>query len=226
MTFHLYLDSADAADWRSWLPTRVFRGVTTNPTLMQRAGRPVTAGGVAQVLTELGPESGLGPALSVQVQAWGDTAEDMVALADAWGASARPIVKLPATQAGFGAAAILTARGVPVTITAVYSAAQTIPALAVGASYIAPYVGRIEEAGGDPARMVAEMAATIAAAGAKTRILLASVRTLAQLSALTAAGATAATLSPKLASDLMQVPETLAATAAFDAVRKGEGVSP
>lgn len=85
MTFHLYLDSADAADWRSWLPTRVFRGVTTNPTLMQRAGRPVTAGGVAQVLTELGPESGLGPALSVQVQAWGDTAEDMVALADAWG---------------------------------------------------------------------------------------------------------------------------------------------
>lgn len=112
------------------------------------------------------------------------------------------------------------------TITAVYSAAQTIPALAVGASYIAPYVGRIEEAGGDPAQMVAEMAATIAAAGAKTRILLASVRTLAQLSALTAAGATAATLSPKLASDLMQVPETLAATAAFDAVRKGEGVSP
>lgn len=40
MALRLYLDSADPADWRQWLPTGLFHGVTTNPTLLKRAGQP------------------------------------------------------------------------------------------------------------------------------------------------------------------------------------------
>lgn len=221
MAFHLYLDSADATDWQAWLPTGLFRGVTTNPILMRRAGRPVTPDAVAAMLAEIAAAGAAAAgAPAIQVQAWGDDPAEMIAQADRWTAAARPIVKLPATRAGFTAAAALTARGIPVTVTAVYAAAQMVPALAVGASYIAPYIGRIEAAGGDARRMVAEMAAMAAAAGGPTRILLASLRSLDQLAALTAAGATAATLSPKLAAALCAVPETLTATADFDAARR------
>ena len=40
MALRLFLDSADPADWRQWLPTGLFHGVTTNPTLLKRAGQP------------------------------------------------------------------------------------------------------------------------------------------------------------------------------------------
>lgn len=218
MTFPLFLDTADPVAWRTWLPTGLFAGVTTNPVLMHRAGRPVTPSAVADAMRELREIDTPCGRPEIQVQAWGDTADAMVALAEYWCRDASPIVKLPATKEGFAAAARLTRQGVPVTVTAVYAAAQIVPALAVRAAYIAPYVGRIDEAGGDAEGMIATMARAIEASGADTRILLASVRTPEQLARAVGAGATAATLSPDLAGAVCGDPKTATAVADFDAV--------
>lgn len=85
-------------------------------------------------------------------------------------------VKVPVSHEGIKAIKILKQQGIKVTATAVYDLMQGYLALAAGADYIAPYVNRIGNLGGDPMTLIGELANRIAIEGAKTKIVAASFK--------------------------------------------------
>ena len=144
----MFLDSASEEEWAKWLPSGIFTGVTTNPIILERDGRECTL----EALTNLAKQALEYDAVQeFQVQTWGATSDDMwkngIALA-----KYDPdviVVKVPGTFEGIKAANALVADGIRVTITAAYSSHQAVLAASVGANYVAPYLGRMNDAGRD-----------------------------------------------------------------------------
>ena len=215
----LYLDTAEVAEWEHWLPTGLFYGVTCNPLLLERAGikcEPDTLIALAQKAFEMGVSE-------VHLQAWGDTPEALVAVGQTLGsADSRILVKLPATKAGTTAAKVLIESGIPVTLTAVYAVHQVLIAAAIGASYVAPYLGRITDSGRDGRADVGAMQRSLYGVRSETRLLVASIRDVDDLSALAVQGVDTFTFSEAIAQALFDVPATLAATADFERAANGD----
>lgn len=215
----LFLDSADVGEWSRWLPVGLFRGVTTNPLLLQRAGEPCTEqrlGVLARQAFDLG-------AREVQLQTWGGGVETLAARGQRLAAlDPRVVVKVPVTRPGTEAAAQLVAAGVPVTLTAVYAVHQVLVAAALGAAYAAPYLGRMNDAGRDGRGEVAAMQALLRTAGdGAPRLLVASLRRVEELTVLARAGCDTFTFSAALAEALFREPLTEEAAAAFEALAAG-----
>lgn len=210
--FHLYLDSADLDALRGCLPHPVVHGVTTNPTLLRRAGVGRAAlPGLLEQLLRLG-------ARQVQAQVGGDQLDGMLADARALVAHFDPgqlVVKIPATRVGLRAGAELGARGVPVTYTAVYALEQAQFAAMLGAAYAAPYLGRLQDAGIDGLDLVRRMQAVLDASGASTRLLVASVRSRAAYLDLVRIGVGAITIPPALFAELIDHAATIEAERVF-----------
>jgi len=210
--FHLYLDSADITELRACLPHPVIHGVTTNPTLLKRAG--VSRAALPDLLAEL---LSLG-AKQVQAQVQSADVAGMLADADALLRSfgkGQLVIKIPATRAGFQAGAQLSARGVPVTYTAVYAAEQAHFAAQLGAAYAAPYLGRLQDAGVDGLALIGQMQRLVAASGAATRLLVASVRSRDAYLSLLDLGVGSITIPPRLFPELMDHEATRAAERGF-----------
>ena len=210
--FHLYLDSADITELRACLPHPVIHGVTTNPTLLKRAG--VSRAALPDLLAEL---LSLG-AKQVQAQVQSADVAGMLADADALLRSfgkGQLVIKIPATRAGFQAGAQLSARGVPVTYTAVYAAEQAHFAAQLGAAYAAPYLGRLQDAGVDGLALIGQMQRLVAACGAATRLLVASVRSRDAYLSLLDLGVGSITIPPRLFPELMDHEATRAAERGF-----------
>ena len=217
MALRLLLDSADPSAWAEWLPTGLFRGITTNPTLLRRAAQPCR-------LDQLEALTAQALALGVQelhLQAWG---ADLLACGRALVqlAPGRIWVKLPITRAGAAAARCLIAEGCPITFTACYEPAQVLLAAALGADYIAPYLGRISDLGRDGhaelTRMqrIVDTVAPSGQASSQLRLLVASLRSADDLARLAAEGLDTFTISPAIAAELFAVEPTLAAAAQFE----------
>ena len=230
MALRLFLDSADPADWRLWLPTGLFHGVTTNPTLLKRAGQPCDLSSL-RALTQEALALGV---RELHLQAWGhDLLSCGRALADL--APGRIWIKLPITRAGVEAARGLQADGLPITFTACYEPAQVLPAVALGADYIAPYLGRISDLGRDGHADLTRMQRIVESirrvdpdgpgdrpdASPPLRLLVASLRSPNDLALLAAEGLDTFTISPDIATALFAVEPTLAAAAQFE--RDAEG---
>ena len=224
MTLRLLLDSADPAAWADWLPSGLFHGVTTNPTLLLRAARPCRLDELAR-LTREALDRGM---QEIHLQAWGGDAE---ALADSGAglaalAPGRVLVKLPITRAGAEAARRLIHADVPVTFTACYAVPQVLVAAALGARYIAPYLGRIGDLGRDGHADLIAMQQALDGVGATTRLLVASLRDPTDLTRLAAAGVGCFTLAPSVAADLFSAAPTLEAAAQFERDAAAAGAGP
>lgn len=211
MTYRLFIDSANAADWRVGLSRGWLHGVTTNPLIISKAGRRVEVPTAAQLVADA-REAGLA---EIQLQATGHDAATLLAsgraLRNLWHGVT---VKVPATGPGFEAAASLCRDGVPITITACYTAHQTMLAASIGAHYVAPYYGRMLDAGIDADGRLDAMQ-SIAARLGTFRVLVASIRSVDQLETLTARGFDTFTLTPALAAGVGIDPQSDAAAADF-----------
>lgn len=210
----LFLDTADRAAWDRWLPTGLFYGVTTNPTILERAGLKCRL----PVLTDLVRDALRHAIAEAQVQTWGVQTESLVENGRALAAlDRRVVVKVPATLAGVRAAAALHRSGVRTTLTAVYAAHQALIGAAAGADYVAPYFGRIGDAGRDAMAEMTAMMAILAASASPTRLLVASIRAPADLAMLAAAGMNTFTIGPAVAEALFDVEATTDAAGEFEA---------
>ena len=218
MSLRLFLDSANATHWREWLPSGLFYGITTNPTLLRRAG---LASSIASLRALTHEATGLG-AREIHLQAWGDSAEAYYACGQALAAIDPPrvCVKLPITHAGSMAAGRLLALGVRVTFTACFDASQMLVAAALGADYAAPYLGRICDAGRDGHTEVIAMQRVVTGVGSSLRVLVASLRDVTDLSRLAGAGLQTFTLAPPLVEALLRHPQTLVAAQEFEAAAR------
>jgi len=213
MRLRLLLDSADPADWQAWLPSGLFRGVTTNPSLLRRAGLPCSADQLAD-LTRRALALG---AQEIHLQTWGADADTASAIGRQLAAidRQRVLVKVPIDRAGIETARRLISEGIAVTFTACYEAHQVLLASALGARYIAPYLGRISDSGRDGHAELVLMQQCLDGIGSSTRLLVASLRQPTDLSRLAAAGISTFTLGAAMAAQLHRVAATEAAVAQF-----------
>jgi len=205
----LYVDSADRAEVLDLLACGAVAGVTTNPILLSRAG--LGPGGIA-AFVEDALAAGAG---RVFVQAIGLDAHALAASGRRAAAiDGRVVVKVPCTSPGVTAARSLVDLGVPVLLTAVFHPAQALLAAAVGATWVAPYVGRISDAGRDGVAQVDLMQRALA--GSDVRVLAASIRSLDDAAALAAAAVTDFALNPALCRKLLDDELSVAAALTFE----------
>ena len=207
----LYLDTADRAAAESLLATGLFAGVTTNPTILQRAGV-----GVADI-PDIYRWATAAAAREVFFQAWGEDTATLVqrgrelrALGD------EVVVKLVASRAGTAACAALSGDGVPTLLTAVYDPGQAIVAAAAGATYIAPYLRRLTAAGRDGSGDVLAMHELLTATGSTTKVLLASIPDVPSMVALARHGVSCFTMAPAVAEDFFADELTAEADRTFE----------
>jgi len=210
-----YIDSAERGAIESLLKMGVFHGVTTNPLILKQTGMRMK-----QLPDFAGEVFTLG-ARELFLQSWGESAallqEHGKMLADI---SEKVVVKLPATREGLEAAARLAQEGQRVCITAVYASYQALFAASVGAGYVAPYLGRMNDAGREGHRMIRQMADALRSTGSPCEILAASVRTPEDIAKLSENGVRCITVSPTVAEKFFQESLTEEAARAFEAAAK------
>ena len=199
------LDSARREDWKRVSTTGLFSAITTNPLLIQRAGLDVSFSRYRALVDEaldLGFEH-------IQLQVFGDdwrgVAEQILGLSE------QTVVKIPATEVGFN---LVKTLGVPdrTTLTGVYSISMGAIAERLGVRYAAPYYARLAESEHDAEKIFAGLRETCL----ETKILVASLRNIAQFEHLLARGHRCFTIPGQLLEELLCDPMTLDAVVQFD----------
>ena len=162
----LYIDTANVADIRemAWL----IDGVTTNPSLVSREKRPF-----AEIIAEI---CGIvdGP-VSAEVTAI-DALKMVVQARELSKIDKNVVIKIPMTIAGMQAVKTLSGEGIRTNVTLAFSANQALLAAKSGASFVSPFVGRIDDVGGDGMGVVAEILDIYQTYGFSTEVIVASVR--------------------------------------------------
>jgi transaldolase len=205
----LYIDAADRRLVAELWSSGVFAGVTTNPTILDRAGlgqRDVPD--LYAWLLDLGVPK-------VYLQVVGTTREEMLRSAERFRSLGPVTVKVPATPAGFAAAGTLVREGAEVLLTVVYHPVQALMARDCGIQGVAPYVGRMTDAGRSGVESVIAMQQAIGTE--PTRILAASLRSADDIARLAAAGVPDFTLGGELARSVLDDVLTRAAADEFEA---------
>lgn len=205
-----YLDTADVAAVRRLANVLPIKGVTTNPSIVARDKRDIYS-----VLQEL--QEAIGTEGQLFAQVLGRDADKMVEEAHKL-REAIPslVVKVPVTHAGLSAIKQLRTLNIPTLGTAVYGAGQGFYAALAGASYIAPYVNRLDSQGGDGIGLVRELQKLVELHCPETQVLAASFRTPRQVLECMLAGCTAITVDPAVAELFLMDPAVEDALNRFD----------
>ncbi|WP_437335224.1 fructose-6-phosphate aldolase [Sorangium sp. So ce394] len=164
----VFIDSGDIAEIREAQSMGVIDGVTTNPSLLAKGGRPTR-----QVIAEI-CEVVDGP-VSAEVVA---VERDAILREGRELAKIHPnvVVKVPLIDEGLKAVRIFAAEGIRTNVTLCFSAAQALLAAKAGATYISPFVGRVDDAAGDGMDLVLQVVTIYRNYGFPTQVLTASVR--------------------------------------------------
>ena len=213
-----FIDTADIAEIRDLAATGLLDGATTNPTLIAKSGRPM-----AEVIKEIcsvvpGPVSA-----EVTATEW----ETMVAEGRKLAAIAPNVtVKVPLTKDGLRACKELSGEGKMVNVTLCFSAGQAILAAKAGASFISPFVGRLDDISEDGMKLIEEIVTIYRQyPNFKTEVLVASIRHPRHIIDAAKMGAHVATMPPSVIRQLYQHPLTDKGLASFLADWKKTGQS-
>ena len=166
----IFLDCSDPELIGQAFETGLIDGVTTNPSLMLKAGEDPK-----EILAEI---SSIFPwNASVSAEVVGDTADEMLAMAEDYIEIGPNItIKVPCTFEGLKACHALTNDEVNVNVTLVFDAAQAILASKAGATYVSPFVGRVYDQSFDGIGLIEESSDVFATHGRDTKVLAASIR--------------------------------------------------
>jgi transaldolase len=196
----LFLDTTDVAVLKDLAATGLVDGVTTNPTLIAKSSRPML-----QVIAEI-CEAVEGP-VSAEVAA----TEAQAMLAEGRklaGVATNVVVKVPLTRDGLMATAQFAREGIQTNVTLCFSAAQALLAAKAGATYVSPFIGRLDDHGAQGMDLISEIRAIYDNYDFDTEILAASIRNPAHVTAAALAGADCATIPPSVFLDLFKHPLT------------------
>jgi transaldolase len=211
-----FVDTADIAEIKELAATGLLDGVTTNPSLIAKAGKPIKDA-IAEICAVVpGP-------VSAEVAAT-ETSE-MLREGRILGKIAKNVaVKVPLTWDGLKACKALTGEGFMVNVTLCFTAAQALLAAKAGAAFISPFVGRLDDIGLDGMEVVREIRTIYDNyPGLKTEILAASIRTPNNVKEAALAGADIATVPPAVLKGLVKHPLTDKGLEAFLADWKKSG---
>ncbi len=196
-----FVDTADVSEIEALAESGMLDGVTTNPSLIMKAGRPM-----AEVIAEIAKIVD-GP-VSAEVTA--TEKDQMIAEGRKLAAIAPNIaVKLPLTWDGLKACRALTGDGFMVNVTLCFSAAQALLAAKAGATFISPFIGRLDDMGLDGMKLIEDIRTIYDNYDdLQTEILAASIRTTNHVQLAAMAGADVATLPPAVLKKLVEHPLT------------------
>lgn len=197
-----FLDTADVDEIREIASWGILDGVTTNPSLIKKSGRDFK-----QVVAEIASICD-GP-ISAEVTAM-DT-EGMVkqALELKNSLPENVIIKIPCIPEGLAATKILTEKGIKTNVTLIFSAAQALMAAKAGATYVSPFIGRIDDTGHDGMTLIAEIMDTWSNYPTiTTKVLAASIRHPTHVLQCIQLGAHTATMPTKIFRQLIKHPLT------------------
>lgn len=196
----LYIDTANLEDIREIARWGILAGATTNPTLLSRE-----TGSYEEILREICGIVG-GP---VSAEVLADDAEDMVPEAEKLAAIHENIVvKVPMTAEGLRAAGELAGRKIKTNVTLVFSANQALLAARAGATYVSPFVGRLDDIGHDSEAILADIVDVFAVNDFSTKVIAASIRHPLHVTQAALIGCDVATIPPGVFRKMLKHPLT------------------
>ncbi|WP_068674967.1 fructose-6-phosphate aldolase [Oceanobacillus sp. Castelsardo] len=195
-----YLDTANMEEIKRITRLGLVDGVTTNPTIIAKENRDFeeTIKEICSIVD--------GP---VSAEVIGLAVDEMVEEARniaTWAPNV--VVKIPMTEDGLEAVNILSKEGIKTNVTLIFSVAQGLMAAKAGATYVSPFVGRVDDIGEDGIELIQNLKTTLANYGFETEIITASVRTISHLEKAAKAGADIATIPGSLLPKLWKHPLT------------------
>lgn len=209
----LFIDTANLDEIKEAASWGVVSGVTTNPSLIAKEGRDLK-----EVITEI--TSLVDGPISAEVNE--GKAEDMIAQALELAKIHKNIViKLPMTMEGIKACKALTDKGIKTNVTLIFSVHQALIACEAGATYISPFMGRMDDIGLDSTKLIEDISQLILNYRYDTQIIAASIRNVSHIETAALAGADIATIPFKVMAKMVGHPLTTAGLKIFaDASKK------
>ena len=202
-----FLDTADVDEIREWNATGLLDGVTTNPSLILKSGRDIRE--VLEEICDIVDGDVSGEVAATDYDTMLSEGRKLAGIAD------NICIKLPTTMDGVRACRTLVDEGHSTNMTLVFSAAQALLVAKAGATYVSPFIGRIDDMGVDGMELIHEVRTIYDNYAFETEILAASIRTVGHVKACAMAGADVATLPPSTIEKLVSHPLTDKGLAAF-----------
>ncbi|MCR5122085.1 MAG: fructose-6-phosphate aldolase [Ruminococcus sp.] len=195
-----FIDTANTADIREANDLGVICGVTTNPSLIAKEGRVFEE--VVKEITEIvdGPISA--EVISLEAD---KMVEEAIPLSKI---HKNIVIKLPMCAEGLKACKKLTAMGIKTNVTLVFSAAQALLAANAGATYVSPFLGRLDDVGSRGMDLIEEIADIFQIQGIKTEIIAASIRNPIHVTEAARAGCDIATIPMSVIKQMIKHPLT------------------
>ncbi|MFA5108194.1 MAG: fructose-6-phosphate aldolase [Candidatus Micrarchaeia archaeon] len=192
----IFLDTAEVSKIKELYTTGLVDGITTNPTLIMKSGRKQEEAIKDICKIVKGP---------ISVEGIGESAEQMVKDGREFAKWAPNIVvKVPMTAEGLKAVKEFSKAGIKTNVTLVFSANQALLAAKAGATYVSPFVGRLDDISKDGMALVEEIMQIYKNYGFKTEVIVASVRNTQHVLKAAMIGANICTLPPKVFEEMFK----------------------
>jgi len=169
MKMKFFLDTANIEEIKKAVELGMCDGVTTNPTLIMKAGIKDHKSAIQEIAKVVeGP---------VSVEGAGDTAEEIIKEGEEFATwSDKVVVKVPMTKEGLKAVRHLESKGIRTNVTLVFSANQALLVAKAGASYVSPFIGRLDDVSIDGMELIDDIVDIYEEYDFKTEIIVASIR--------------------------------------------------
>ncbi len=196
----IFMDTANVEEISRFAEWGVVYGVTTNPSLIAKSGRCQ-----AEVIPEIaklveGPVSA--EVISTECAGMVEEARNLAKIAD------NIVVKIPCIAEGLKAVKILSAEGIKTNVTLVFSMGQALMAARAGASYVSPFIGRLDDIGEDGVELVENIVKAFNLYDIETEVIAASIRNLEHVEKVMLTGCQIATIPTKVLAQMIEHPLT------------------
>jgi len=203
----LFLDSANLAEIKDVAPYGVISGVTTNPSLVAKENGDFFA--VVAEISALIPGPVSAEVLAMETSGMLDEARRLAKIRE------NVIVKIPMTKEGIKCVPILTKEGIKTNVTLIFSQNQALLAARAGATYVSPFVGRLDDLGFDGIRLVQDIVEMFKLYHLSTKVIAASIRHPLHVVEAAKIGADIATIPYKVFQQMFEHPLTASGVERF-----------
>ncbi|MFQ5675809.1 MAG: fructose-6-phosphate aldolase [bacterium] len=191
----IFIDTANVAEIRNYARIGLVDGVTTNPALIAKEGRDFHK--VVEEICEIVDGPICAEVISLNAEGMVHEARELAKI------HKNIVVKIPAIPTGFEALNILNKEGIRTNFTIVYTANQALLAARLGATYVSPFVGRLDATSTSGGELIREIVTMYKNYGFRTKVLAASMRNAIYVKEVALAGADIATIPPEVLGHMM-----------------------
>lgn len=191
----IFMDTANVDEIKQYVDWGVVYGVTTNPSLIAKSGRTQ-----AEVIPEIaalvsGPVSA--EVISTECAGMVEEARKLAKIAD------NVVIKIPCIPEGLKAVKILSAEGIKTNVTLVFSMSQALLAARAGATFVSPFIGRLDDIGENGVQLVDNIVKAFKLYGIETEVIAASIRNIEHVEKVMLTGCQIATIPTKVLAQMI-----------------------